>query len=323
MIHLIYHNDPDGYLSGYIASQYFKQKTDKIKYYSIDHGNNFPLFISEIDEHLSNKQRIGRKDVVCLMDFSLKPDVMQSLFREIGLQQANLIWIDHHKTVLEQDYGNFNCFVDSIKNKMGKDEPVLNGILQVGKGACELTWEYFNGDKVKPKVVSLVSQFDTWQEKGMFDWEEVVMPTMAFISGMNANPKHKDADTIWQELFDNHKKYIKLGKTLQQYRDNLNAQNMHSYAVEKIIYHDDERYRAITINSCDRGSRAFQSVYDPAKHDLMLVYVCLKNGMFSVSLYSDKIDVSRIAKKYNGGGHTGAAGFITTWSALMNFLERT
>ena len=32
---------------------------------------------------------------------------------------------------------------------------------------------------------------------------------------------------------------------------------------------------------------------------------------FLVSLYSEKIDVACIAEKYGGGGHKGAAGFVT------------
>jgi len=31
---------------------------------------------------------------------------------------------------------------------------------------------------------------------------------------------------------------------------------------------------------------------------------------YTVGLYSQKLDVSEIAKKYGGGGHPGAAGFV-------------
>ena len=32
-------------------------------------------------------------------------------------------------------------------------------------------------------------------------------------------------------------------------------------------------------------------------------------GRWKISLYSEKVDVSEIAKAYGGGGHKGAAGF--------------
>jgi oligoribonuclease NrnB/cAMP/cGMP phosphodiesterase (DHH superfamily) len=47
-------------------------------------------------------------------------------------------------------------------------------------------------------------------------------------------------------------------------------------------------------------------------YDIAYCYIeTVQNGklMTFVTLFSDKVDVSEIAKKYGGGGHKGAAGF--------------
>ncbi len=52
-----------------------------------------------------------------------------------------------------------------------------------------------------------------------------------------------------------------------------------------------------------------------AFNELMFDYpICIgfvyDGKQYTVGLYSREIDVSEIAKKYDGGGHKGAAGFV-------------
>ena len=49
------------------------------------------------------------------------------------------------------------------------------------------------------------------------------------------------------------------------------------------------------------------------KHDIMLPFASHKNGKWKLSLYSTKkkINCGEIAKLFGGGGHKGAAGFIS------------
>ena len=71
-------------------------------------------------------------------------------------------------------------------------------------------------------------------------------------------------------------------------------------------------HRLVCLNTLQRGSWLFKSVWDPAKHDMMCAYGRLKDGRWRVSLYSTKpeVDCAAIAKLLGGGGHRGAAGFI-------------
>jgi len=58
------------------------------------------------------------------------------------------------------------------------------------------------------------------------------------------------------------------------------------------------------------SSQLFESVYDPDMHDAMLAFGYRNHG-WVVTLYTTHagVDVSRVAKKYGGGGHAQAAGF--------------
>ena len=71
-------------------------------------------------------------------------------------------------------------------------------------------------------------------------------------------------------------------------------------------------HRLVCLNTLQRGSWLFKSVWDPEKHDAMCAYGRLKDGRWRVSLYSTKpeVDCGAIAKSLGGGGHRGAAGFI-------------
>lgn len=73
-----------------------------------------------------------------------------------------------------------------------------------------------------------------------------------------------------------------------------------------------EAWSLICLNTLQRGSWQFNSVWDPEKHDAMCVYGQLKDGRWRVSLYSTKeeVDCGAICKALGGGGHKGAAGFI-------------
>lgn len=73
-----------------------------------------------------------------------------------------------------------------------------------------------------------------------------------------------------------------------------------------------EAWSLICLNTLQRGSWQFNSVWDPEKYDAMCVYGQLKDGRWRISLYSTKpeVDCGAICKAFGGGGHVGAAGFV-------------
>ena len=94
-----------------------------------------------------------------------------------------------------------------------------------------------------------------------------------------------------------------------------NAKFCKAYTFQTVLmcHGREEAYVAICANRGFTNSKLFDSVYDPAKHHLMITFVRLKlpSHKWTVSLYStrDDVDCGEIAKAFGGGGHKGAAGF--------------
>jgi hypothetical protein len=66
--------------------------------------------------------------------------------------------------------------------------------------------------------------------------------------------------------------------------------------------------RVLAMNSSVRNSEAF-GPGTLGQWDILVPYTH-DGKQWIVSLYSDKMDVSEIAKRHGGGGHKGAAGFV-------------
>jgi hypothetical protein len=101
---------------------------------------------------------------------------------------------------------------------------------------------------------------------------------------------------------------IEKGRTIVAYNKQSDAEYAREYAYEI----EFEGLRALCINSTKHSSMILESVYDPLKHDIMIVYTQGRSG-YRVSLYTTKpeVDCSKIAEKYHGGGHVSASGFAT------------
>ena len=68
----------------------------------------------------------------------------------------------------------------------------------------------------------------------------------------------------------------------------------------------------MVVNSGSANSLFFKDYDRKSEIDIFISYIRLPENHWTVSLYSNKqpeIDVSKIAKKYGGGGHAGASGF--------------
>jgi hypothetical protein len=227
-------------------------------------------------------------DPVCMVDFSLPiPDM-------ILLQRCckELTWIDHHKTAIDAaaQQGFFP-----------------NGRREVGKAACELAWEYSFPKEPMPAAVFLLGRYD------VFDLE-ADSRVMDFQFGLRAYPtKPEDPANPWKVLL--RPGYVglvdelcNLGHFIRQYQRTQDEKSMARFS----YWTSFEGLSALVINRTG-GSHQFEA--DPRHKDaaLLLSYSRLPNDKWLVNLYTfqDVIDCGAIAKRYGGGGHQKAAGFIT------------
>lgn len=259
-------------LDGHCSGALIKRFYDLAELIPINYGDKFPW------------ETIGEQEMVFMVDFHLQP--FEEMLRLSD--RANLIWIDHHETAI-QDYQMTGWSIE--------------GVRETGKAACELVWEYLFSGEEMPDAVRLLGRYDVWDH----EYSEDVLPFQYGLRRYDTDPRR--ALALWTDLLCGDlvliERIIQEGKSILSHENASNAKYASAFAFET----EFEGLNAIAMNRGQLGSLAFESVFDPDKHDLMIGFVRRK-GQWTVSLYSmDGINVGNIAKRYGGGGHANAAGF--------------
>lgn len=238
---------------------------------------------------------------VIMVDISFQPF---SKMLKLKKYAASLVWVDHHISAIE----------DAEKNNFDVD-----GILDDSYAACELTWEHFTKEQ-KSEVVKMLSLYDSWNwVKKPVEYQERVLN---FQYGMRALGLTHNSPQ-WGVLLGQYSKFdiepiIKNGKVIRDYEKTQNEIAIKSLGFDANF----EGYKAICVNRGGIGSQFFESVWDSEKYDIMIAFV-YKRGKYTVSFYSDKpnVDCSKIAKKFKGGGHKGAAGMQIEIGKLFDLFK--
>lgn len=280
---IYYHNaDFDGKASGAIA--YNALKTTGSNYLRGIDYNSF-----DFNEEYEKWQE---DDIVYLLDFSFQGN-MEKAFKKLG---DRLIFIDHHKT--------------SIEEIEGLD---VKGIRQIGKAACRLCWSYFYPNIPEPEAITLIGRYDVW------DLNEKVEDFQLGIGLLYLDPESPN----WKTLFKSDETLIEniceKGKTIKKY---LSIKN-EDFAQKNSFEINIDGYRAICLN-LRSGSKPFDSIFDSNRHDIMLSFIKMKDdNIWNLSFYSkdNGPDVSELAKKYGGGGHKNASGCEIKTSKLIEILN--
>jgi oligoribonuclease NrnB/cAMP/cGMP phosphodiesterase (DHH superfamily) len=214
---------------------------------------------------------------VYIVDFCLKPEAME----KTRSKSLGVYWCDHHASAKDYPY---------------QDLPGVRDFAEYGKAGCECTWEYLHRDKIPP-MVELIGDYDTWRHN--------LKPRSAqFHAGMKIQDTNPGSE-IWNHMDDEERinQIIEDGKKIIPYRDNYCTDIRNRFGYEAVII----GFRAKVMNVCGFGSPMFGEEYD--KYDICISYV-FDGTHYRVSLYSGTVDVSVIAKRFGGGGHKGASGFI-------------
>lgn len=250
-----------------------------------DYGEPFPF--DKIEE--------GSK--VLMVDITTNP--YSTMFRVNA--QYDLFVIDHHKSFIESDAG---------KN--------INGLLTDGVAACQLTWHHFFLNDPTPEIIRLLGEYDVWKNEDKDQWENSIMPTQMAMRMKHTDPATNVGHTFWDEYISSalkgthHSKEIEMGcwgdgNTIIAYQKMEDKKAVDFYSFEA----EFEGLRAICLNNTRFNSQVYESVWDPEKYDIMVAWVNVRGDSYTFSMYTEKedIDVSKIARKFGGGGHKKAAGF--------------
>jgi len=259
-----HHNDADGRCAGAVVNMACP-------------GGRFVEM--DYDKQISFADMVQPGEEVIIVDFSFKPDKMEELEKITN----NIIWIDHHKTILDHPFNT----------------PRIEGIRDIEHSGCYWAWRFYHSMLPMPMAVELISDYDTWT---------LAMPdSKAFRFGLDLYDHGPTAD-IWVQLLslDSGSKCIEIvqqGETVLKFIGNFGQDYIKSYGFKT----EFECFQCIAQGVYGFGSTFFGDLIE--QYDICIAYEF--NGRnWIVGLYSVKTDVSVIAKKYGGGGHKGAAGFV-------------
>ena len=285
----IHHTDLDG--AGSAAIVGLKHENDEITYRLFNYG-----------WVLEEKDLLGY-DLIYAVDVSFNqssPWVYKT---------SNLIWIDHHKTALE--YEDQNPWMHQIPGKR-----------MIGKGACELTWEYLFPETECPLLIQYLSTYDVWNKK-RFNWGDVEEIEFGAKQVLGISPT---AIIDFIKKGENPGILKEIGKNILSYIEKSGKSKLGNNG---FYINDFFGYRVLALNTADFTSMSFISYYDQRYFDIMMPFAIVPDdsnlGNFFVrcSMYTENpnVDVSLIAKKFSGGGHRSAAGFTTSVETLQEILK--
>jgi oligoribonuclease NrnB/cAMP/cGMP phosphodiesterase (DHH superfamily) len=235
---------------------------------------------------------------VIIADFSFPMETMKEIARDC---KNKLTWVDHHITAI---------------NDYKKEEPFCEAILNTDYAACEGVWKHLFPNSDIPMSVKLLSDYDAWHNSNKNYWDNMVLP---FQYGMRVICN--SVDTFPMDLLSSDKRVfeiIKDGLLILKYMKMTNESIANSSSFEC----DFKGLKAVCLNTPLFSSDSFKSVYDEAKHDIMLAYQFNgKAWKFSIYCTKEYIDGSAISKSFGGGGHKGASGFIIKNEDFSDFFR--
>lgn len=215
---------------------------------------------------------------IYILDFSFPKEIMARIVKE----NKRVTVIDHHKSAEEAV-------------KMAHEY-----LYEMNHSGASLAWRFFYPDLTMPWLIRYVEDMDMWK----LELPDIFAMTLVLNS---INKDFKTWNKLAKDLDDElvREQYINQGNIMLKYENKLVDEIMDSN--KEIVRFDGHEVYAIN------APHAFASQIGNAlcreKPPMAIVWQ-RSGGRTEVSLRSEgDVDVSRIAKKYGGGGHKNAAGF--------------
>lgn len=316
---VFYHSDDDGKCAGYWAGKLNKRKThvkdDIIEYIMINYSWPVPW------------EKISPGELVYIVDFSFPVEDMDKLLKIT----KNVVWIDHHISAIEK-YKNYDKHIDGIRvdgaagclltyfyltccvDSSGEERRLETSKFVdsfTSETAQSQIFEYLESQGLKPPVSTLlVADWDMW----IFKFGEM---TKDFHIGFSMIP-HQPEDSIWRSLQDSSNGLLsecqrieEEGRIARKYRNHW--MKNYCYSVGFTAKFKDpslQNYSCYAMNIAHISSEDF--VLDSNSYDVFIGFSYDgKVWTYSLRAARPDVDVSVIAEHFGGGGHRGAAGFVS------------
>lgn len=290
MVHILTHNDLDGYASGYIVSNHFSSQE---KAFTILNYDKEP-----------DLEKIKPGDIVTITDYSLTNSQYREILERVG-DDGHVIWCDHH--------------ISAIERYNEDPDLAVEGIRSTKYCGAILTWCYFNDldtDDIEntpydefihkiPYWLRLVDAWDTWKLDSKYR-EEAELLNLAVQNILSMELMAK------LDLSENsYKDYVEKGRNYREFRNQWSKALRDQYLFYKVqhggFFGVD---RMITLAVLNVGNANSEFFGDEINKVDVCVTMCFNGRKWKVSLYSNKpdIDCSKAATIFGGGGHKKAAG---------------
>lgn len=204
------------------------------------------------------------------------------------LEESNrVVILDHHKSAKD--------IVESCKE----------GVFDLHRSGAGIAWDYFCGNKKRPKMIDIIEDRDLWNWKvsGSREVLMVLDSTQKTFETWDEFAKEIECEEDKESWgYENAKK---VGSVIVEYQMSLVRRACSGSYIGSVNGHP-----ATIVNSSVLQSFIGNTILNSSDADLVAIYY-EKNGVFSFSLRSnDNVDCSEISAYYGGGGHFNAAGFV-------------
>lgn len=333
---IIYHSeDNDGRVSGALCKlkmeELYPASEIECKGYTYAELSELIKRYNSGDDFVENLHKEFMKIIMTDISFN-EVGIMKTLFSEFT---DSFYWFDHHapavKSSFENNYNNIPGFR-----------------VQGTCSAIKCVWEYFfNGlysdadNERIPKLLNTLSAYDSWhpeQHNTTFDFANWVNKGFNIRSGCdfektyniikellkNLNESNLSVPTMYEQnlLMDCYTS----GKFLDEAEMIQNKDMISRWGDCSFILDNDESEKCcVLFNQAPLNSKSFSSLKSSSiKHGVVIKKVPYSDN-YTISLYNinnnDVFDCGAyLKKKYNGGGHKGAAGATLTKQKLNKIL---
>ncbi|MDB5260203.1 MAG: hypothetical protein JWN37_434 [Candidatus Nomurabacteria bacterium] len=223
---------------------------------------------------------------VYILDFCFKADIT----KDLALKNKKLVLIDHH--VSEKD------IIESVENHK----------FALDKSAAKLTWEYFHPNIPVPELIEYISDSDM-TEHTLPNWREVEEYIYA------QDYSFESYDDVYYELEKNKKGIVKIGTALAKQIDKVVDRH-----IEKARLVSFEGYEVYACNAPTIILDKLGEKLNEKKGPFTILYRFERDNLRVLFRGNGTVDVSKIAKKYGGGGHHDSAGIRFKDKFPLSFL---
>lgn len=188
---------------------------------------------------------------------------------------------------------------------------IPEGIFDIDRSGAGISWDYFNPNEKRPKLVDYIEDGDLFKR---------LLPNQErFSQRIIATPFTIEAyDELSKRCEDNFEDILKEGDAIELYVNHL-------FEIVEDDY-DMVVFEGITMPAINIAlplttkSQLLHRLY--GRIPPIAMSYRYDKGFWKISLRSDgSVDCAELAKKYGGGGHKGAAGFIVSADFPLPFAK--